>query len=77
MICEKCHEQGERSKIYIGEAYITAMFFRPYFDENGNLCDDDPNITTTEMECSNGHEFVRKERGVGLRPETWVEWPNV
>ena len=61
------------ARFTLGLRLKTAMFSRPYYDEDGKLRLNDPNIRTTEMECTNGHRFVKKERGGGLRPETWVE----
>ena len=65
MICERCREQGERSKVYIGATSKTAMFSRPYYDEDGKLRLNDPNIRTTEMECTNVHRFVKKKEVAG------------
>jgi hypothetical protein len=54
MKCPRCVEQGLRSKIYPGASMSTGMASNPYFDEDGNYHNDDPNIRTSYC-CSEGH----------------------
>ena len=63
MICRYCKESGRTSRLYIGTAYRTAMGVTHYYDEQGHLHQDDPNVTSTDYHCSNGHQFqVRRSQ---------------
>lgn len=59
MICDKCKSEGKESKIYIGMSTRTLMASPPpYYNEKGDLVTfKDPNHTTTEYSCSNGHSW--------------------
>lgn len=72
MICRKCREAGQRSKVYPGGTLRTLMARMPdYYDEDGNLVRPrDPNIHTTEYRCSNDHRWAVKRRD-GY-PDEWV-----
>ena len=60
MICEQCKDEGKRSKVYPGMSYVTALGWQPFYDEDGNFVNDDPNITTTTYRCSNSHRWQTK-----------------
>lgn len=69
MICPKCKELGLRSRVYPGMSMVTAMFFRPFYDEDGELHNHDNNIRTTEYSCSNRHRWVEYSYG-----KCWCGW---
>lgn len=57
MKCPECVSEDKRSTIQIGTSVSTAMHRTPYFDEDGEYHNHDPNYTTTEYSCSNGHKW--------------------
>lgn len=58
MICPKCKEENKKSKLYIGiGTTTTAGGMPPYYDEEGKYHYHDPNATTSNYSCSNGHNF--------------------
>ena len=61
MKCPTCVEEGQRSRVYPGPSMTTLMGVSRYYDEDGELVVDDPNITTTEYSCSNGHHWVEED----------------
>ena len=65
MKCPECQAEGIRSCVNVGRSMTTLMGWSPYYDEDGNYHSDNPNITTTEYSCSNGHKWT--ERRGGLR----------
>lgn len=62
MKCNQCEIESKKSTIQIGMSFTTAMMWHSYYDENGNLHNHDPNTTTTEYKCSNGHEWKLHHR---------------
>lgn len=58
MICERCKEQGLKSRIYGGVGYTTAMYCQPYYDEDGKYHHHDMNSSSSHYNCSNGHSFT-------------------
>jgi hypothetical protein len=61
MICPECSVEGRKSKVYPGLSTVTLMASAPYYDEDGEYHDHDPNITTTRFACSNGHDWQEKK----------------
>ena len=61
MICEQCKREGKKSKVYVGRSTRTAVAWISYYDEDGHYVGGDPNVTTTEYDCSNGHRFRKVE----------------
>ena len=59
MICPVCKQEGKESRVTPGGARRTLMGWSPgYYDERGNWVPQrDPNWTTTDYSCSNGHRF--------------------
>lgn len=55
VMCPYCAAEGEKSVVYEGQITSTLMGWIPYYDENGQYHNDDPNITTYEYSCSRGH----------------------
>ena len=63
MICPECKKQEKKSCVYPGMSSITAMYFPPFYDEEGHYHDHDANTTTTDYSCSNGHKWIEKTTG--------------
>lgn len=58
--CPSCVSEGRRSKVFVGMQTRTLMAVHTYYDEDGRLCVDDPNKTTSSYSCSNGHRWTEK-----------------
>ena len=58
MICSECLELGLKSKVYVGCGSTTLAYSEPFYDEDGRYHNHNPNITTTEYSCSNGHKWT-------------------
>ncbi len=71
MICPECKKEGLKSTVYPGVGMTTAMYFSPFYDEEGNYHDHDANTTTTDYSCSNGHKWIEKTTG-----SCWCGWPD-
>lgn len=69
MICKECHAEGKKSTVREGMSMRTAMYFQPYYDEEGRHHHHDANVTTHDFKCSNGHEWVEKSSG-----KCWCGW---
>lgn len=69
MICEKCKEQGLKSRVYTGCGMTTLMYCPPFYDEEGKHHTHDSNTTTIQYECSNGHKWSDKKSG-----SCWCGW---
>ena len=57
MKCPECVKEGKKSKVFIGTSTRTLMYWQPHYDEDGVLHSNDPNKTTTDYSCSNGHKW--------------------
>jgi hypothetical protein len=57
VFCPKCLENSQSSIVRVGMSARTLMYVNKYYDENGKYHYDDPNITTTDYYCSQGHEW--------------------
>ncbi len=74
IICPTCQENNLTSKVTELTSSTTAMYCKPFYDEEGNYHNHDSNKTTTVFECSNGHSFVRKgHKGCGVKDCTFKE----
>ena len=71
MICKECKKKGLKSIVYPGVGQTTAMYFIPFYDEEGNYHDHDANTITTDYTCSNGHKWSKKTTG-----SCWCGWPG-
>jgi len=71
MICPECKKQGLKSMVFPGSSSTTLMYCQPFYDPEGQYHHHDSNITTTEYECSNGHQWTEKTSGT-----CWCGWPN-
>lgn len=56
--CPFCVHEAVSSRLLDTGSMRTAMGFRTYYDETGQLHAHDPNKTRRGFECSNGHLFV-------------------
>jgi hypothetical protein len=64
MICPVCKKEGTTSRVVRGHSSSTLVHYEGYYDEQGKYHSDDPNTTTTDYKCSNGHRFeVAVQRG--------------
>jgi hypothetical protein len=55
--CPICEKEGKKSKVFERGCHSTLMASYAYYDEDGNYHYHDPNVTTCEYGCSNGHVF--------------------
>jgi len=62
MKCPQCIKEGKRSKVYVGLSVTTTAGTESYYDEDGNFHFHDPNVTTTQYNCSNGHKWEENSR---------------
>jgi len=63
MICPECQKEGKKSIVFIGVSSTTLLAVTPYYDEEGRFHFDDPNTTTTQYTCSNGHVWSENFKG--------------
>lgn len=57
MKCAQCVEEGLTSRVFPGGAFRTSMGWSTFYDESGAYHSHDPNWTTHEFTCSNGHRW--------------------
>lgn len=70
--CPTCVEEDKESFIRVFPGSRTALFAQPFYDKEGRYHVHDPNVTTYNYKCSNGHEWSdRKIDGI-----CWCGWPN-
>ena len=62
MKCPICIQLELKSTLNVGSSWSTVMNWQPYYDEEGNYHDDDPNTITTDYRCSNDHKFAESTR---------------
>lgn len=61
MKCPECIKEGKKSIVTEGASSMTLVQAMTVWDENGNLMPThDPNTTTTQYSCSNGHNWSEK-----------------
>ena len=59
MFCPECLKQGLTSTLYTQNGGITTdMCVNTFYDENGKYHYHNPNVTSSEWHCSNGHHGV-------------------
>jgi len=58
MTCVKCKELGQKSVLTSGYTTVTAMYFEPFYDENGVFHSHNRNVRKSTYNCSNGHAIV-------------------
>lgn len=59
--CSQCQKEGLKSRVYRGMGARTLMGTHEYWDENGYYHYEDPNYTSWNMWCSNGHKWITRE----------------
>ncbi len=69
IICETCQEQGLKSTVQSSYSMSTCLGYHDFYDEDGNQHCHDPNTTTTDFTCSNGHKFTKKSKR-----SCWCGW---
>ena len=57
MRCPECVKLEQKSIVYPGLTVVTAMGWTPYYDEDGQYHNHDPNWRTTGFRCSEGHTW--------------------
>lgn len=63
MKCPECEKEGKKSCVYIGGTFVTLMSVFSYYDEDGNHHTHNPNTSTTNYSCSNGHKWSDSTEG--------------
>lgn len=58
MKCPECEKLGIKSTVRHNGGLTTLVSYFPYYDEDGEYHDHDPNRNTFFFECSEGHEFT-------------------
>lgn len=57
MRCPECVSVGVRSTVTPGLMTTTLMWSPPFYDEDGQYHDHDPNKRVSHFTCSNGHAW--------------------
>lgn len=60
LLCPECVESGDRSRVASLGGARNLMGYTPFYDEDGQYHQHDPNVLTSGYKCSNGHVFTRK-----------------
>jgi hypothetical protein len=70
MVCPKCKELNQESRLYPEGGFVTAMhpeggfvtamYYPTFYDEKGVVHNHDHNIHTMGYHCSKGHKFITK-----------------
>ena len=55
--CPECVKAGKRSRVTVGASSSTLLGAPPFYDEEGRYHSPDPNVTTTQYTCSEGHKW--------------------
>lgn len=74
MICQKCKEQGLKSRVTGGVGSITCVYYAPYYDEEGVYHSHDGNRASASYQCSNGHRW--SQSSYGFCPAPGCDWNN-
>jgi len=53
--CPTCQKESKKSRVYFDGQRTTLMAGYPYWDEEGNYHQNNPNRTTRHFHCSNYH----------------------
>lgn len=64
MICPKCKELDQKSRVYGGAGMTTCAYYPPYYDEEGVYHNHDGNNHTSVYTCSNGHHITVSSTGM-------------
>ena len=55
--CPTCQKESKKSRVYFDGQRTTLMAGYPYWDEEGNYHQNNPNRTTRHFHCSNNHRW--------------------
>ena len=57
--CPECLKAGKRSRVTVGASSSTLLgaLHPPFYDKEGCYHSHDPNVTTTQYTCSEGHKW--------------------
>lgn len=69
MKCPVCIKEGTTSTVQSLGGTRTLMGWTSYYDEEGNPHDHDPNATSSDYRCSNGHGWSVSSKG-----SCWCGW---
>ncbi len=56
--CPMCSKEGKKSRITCGNISVMCMGSLPYYDDEGEYHDHDPNTHSAYFYCSNDHKWV-------------------
>ena len=68
MKCPECVKNNQKSTMSVGASMTTLMYSAPFYDEEGRYHSHNPNTTTTEYSCSNGHRWSES-----VKPKCWCQ----
>jgi hypothetical protein len=54
--------------VSVGMSMTTLMYCAPFYDEAGRFHSHNPNTTTTQYSCSNGHRWSES-----VKPKCWCQ----
>jgi hypothetical protein len=74
MICQKCKDEGLKSKVTSCGGTSTLMWFSSHHDAQGSYHHHDGNTITSSYKCSNGHLFSAKYKK--QCPNFDCTWPD-
>jgi len=69
MICPVCKKKGLSCIVSVHGGSQTLIYSEPYYDEEENWHYHDPNTTTSNYSCSNGHRW-----SVTVGGSCWCGW---
>lgn len=73
MKCPECEKQELRSKVFPGASTMTTLSNQPFYDEDGEYHDHDPNATIAYYSCSQGHHWAARQYHTCECGWTWGE----
>jgi hypothetical protein len=76
LLCKECQAQGHKSVVYEGHSYTTLAGFQVFYDQDGFRHEHDPNSTTTNYTCSNGHAWSTKTYSKCQTCDDWTGDPQ-
>jgi hypothetical protein len=60
-VCPFCANEKQKSRVYAGlPCTRTQIPWKAYYDEGGQLHDDDPNYSICDYQCTRGHSYYRQ-----------------
>ena len=59
VICAECKKMDWKSRVYSEGGSRTLMATIEYWDEDGNYHYSDPNTTSIQYRCTNGHSWSK------------------